>query len=312
MYEVYMKEKGKKILSITSIVILLPYILTVFIKGEGAFFVHSTMVNDQVTVQVQGVEAEVIWEEYLLGILAREIPEEYSLEAIKAQAIIIQTRLAIESQGSEEYIYQDEYYTTADIQVKWGSNAVEMYNQLVTAIDETLGMTLQYEGELINPAYHSLNTGMTRNGNEVLGTEEYPYLVSVSCPMDLIAEEEITIFTISYEALRETLEEELELELEDAFTYEDIEIITYDAANYVLSIEVQGNIISGEQFRTMLGLKSSAFSFQEQEEELKITTEGSGHGLGLSQNTAHYMGLEDKKYQEILMYFYEGIEIVEK
>lgn len=305
----FMKERNKRVLSTIIIVILLPYILTVFIKGEGVFVVQTSLTNRQVEVEVNGVIMNVTWEEYLIGLLAKEIPEVYSLEAMKAQAIIIRTRLAVESGGNEDYIYHDDFYSTEEIQLKWGNDSVTIYNQLIEAVEETNDMVLKYEGELASTPYHILNTGTTRNGNEVLASDEYPYLVSVSCPLDITAEEEITMTTIAYGELTQILEEEMEIILEEELVFDDIQVNNRDEAGYVLNVEIQENVISGELFRTTLGLKSSAFSLQEVEGELKITTEGVGHGLGLSQNTAHYMGLEGKTYQEILVYFYSGTEL---
>lgn len=309
MNEVFMKERNKRVISTIIIVILLPYILTVFIRGEGVFIVQTASGNEQVEVEINGVIMSVTWEEYLIGLLAKEIPEEYSLEAMKAQAIIVRTRLAVESGGNEDYIYQDDFYSTEEIQLKWESDSVTIYNQLIEAVEETDEMILQYEGELASTPYHILNTGTTRNGNEVLASEEYPYLTSVSCPLDITAEAEITMTTITYGELTQILEDEMEIILEEELVFDDIQVNVRDEAGYVLSVEIQGNVISGELLRTTLGLKSSAFSLQEVDGELKITTEGVGHGLGLSQNTAHYMGLEGKTYKEILTYFYPGTEL---
>lgn len=300
-----MRNESKKIVSIIIIVLLLPYILTVFIKGEGVSAVQSTMVNAQVQVNVDGEVNTVIWEEYLIGILAKEIPIKYSLEAIKAQAVIIRTRLARES-VDETGIYQEDYYTVEEIQKKWtGNESVEMYNLLSEAIQETEDVKLYYDGELAATPYHVKNSGTTRNGNEVFLSEDYPYLISVSCPLDLVSEEEVTMVTISYTELTELLG----LSEVVSCTYEDILITSIDEAGYVLTVEIQGNIISGETFRTELALKSSAFALEEAEEGIVITTLGNGHGLGLSQNTAHYMGLEGKTYEEILQYFYPGTEL---
>lgn len=303
-----MKEKYKKIISIAIIILLLPYVLTVFIKGEGAIPVYSNIVEEEVYVEVADEIIQITWEEYLVGILAREIPEEYSLEAMKAQAVIIRTRLETERAGDSDYIFQETYYTGENIQTKWGNqSSVEIYSQLVEAVEETWGEVLMYQDTYAKVPYHMLNTGMTRNGSDVFGTEEYAYLQSVSCPLDIEAEQEITMFTISYEEIQEVFE----LNLDTPLLYEEIEILSTDEAGYVLSISVQGNVINGETFRTELALKSSAFSFQEDEGDLKITTEGIGHGLGMSQNTAHYMGLEGKTYEEILAYFYAGTELAE-
>lgn len=305
----HMKEENKKIISIAIIIILLPYIITVFVRGEGMFPVNASLVNRQVYVLVNGEEVLITWNEYLIGVLAKEIPEEYAFEAMKAQAIIIRTRLAIEQDGDDEYVFQDNFYSTEDIQQKWGNNSLELYNQLVDAIEETDGMTLLYNEVLASTPYHQLNTGMTRNGNEVFASEEYSYLASVMCPLDLQAEEEISISVFTYEEVIQGLELEIDNANEE-LDFDDFQISECDTAGYVLEVSIQENTISGELFRTELGLKSSAFSFQDVDGELQITTEGSGHGLGLSQNTAHYMALEGKTHEEIIAYFYSGTEIV--
>ncbi|MFI3173319.1 MAG: SpoIID/LytB domain-containing protein [Eubacteriales bacterium] len=308
-----MKEKDKKIVSIIIIILLLPYVLTVLIKGEDALPMQVTIEEEMVNVRIDGRTDSVFYDTFLIGILAKEIPQEFSLEAMKAQAIIIRTRLELErleSGEQEEYIFEESFYTTEDIQRKWSNaESLEIYSQLKEAVEETSAETLVYDGELAKTPYHLLSTGMTRDGNEVFLSEEYPYLVAVSCPLDIEADKEVAIQTVTYEELIEALG----LTLEHDLTFDEINVLEIDNSNYVLSVEVQGNIINGEVFRDALYLKSSAFSFQANDENsIQITTQGVGHGLGLSQNTAHYMGLEGKSYVEILKYFYVGCEIITK
>lgn len=311
--EVSMKEKDKKIISIIIIILLLPYVLTILIKGEGALPIQSTLEEEMVYVQTENKIQEISYETFLIGILAKEIPQEFSLEAMKAQAIIIRTRLELEmleSGEQEEYIFEESYYTSEDIQNKWSTTeSLGIYNQLKEAIQATDSQVLQYDGELAKTPYHLLSTGMTRDGNEVFLSEEYPYLVAVSCPLDIEADKEVAIQTVTYEELIEVFG----LTVEEDFGFDDVKVIETDSSNYVLSVEVLGEVINGELFRDSLYLKSSAFSFQENgEQSIQITTQGVGHGLGLSQNTAHYMGLEGKTYEEILAYFYVGCEIITK
>ncbi len=302
-----MDNKRKKYIAIICIILLLPYVLTVFIGGEDVFVKDEDVVY--VNVVIDGEICSVLWNEFLMGIVAKEIPTEYSLEAIKAQMVIVRTRLLLESSGAKDYIYEDSFYDWEDMQWKWGNqDALEVYNLLLEAASDTEDMVIYYEGELAITPYHLLNNGMTRNGNEVL-LGDYPYLVSKGCPLDVEADKEITMLTISCDELAILLEVELGLAIEN-LTYEDIEIISRDEADYVLEISISGNRIDGETFRSVLGLKSSSFSFQEKEDGLQITTQGVGHGLGLSQNTAHFMGLEGKFYEEILQYFYSGTTIM--
>lgn len=314
----YISMRKNKIVSIVVIILLLPYVLSVFIKGEGAIWMIRNLENDTVCLERKGQEKEIDWEEYLIGILAKEIPVEYSDAAIEAQSIIIQTRLCqengcknVEELLNKEIIFQDEYYTIEEIERKWNSqNTVEIYRRLKNATEHTAGNILMYEGEIAKTPYHILSNGNTRIGSEVFPDENLPYLVSVSCPLDLGNEKELTMSVISYEELVKQLEIDLSEEKENSgqkeVTYDQIEIIKKDKANYVLEVQILDQVVTGEYFRTKLHLKSSCFSFQEDEEGLKITTEGMGHGMGMSQNTAHYMGLEGKNYEEILQYFFPG------
>ncbi len=318
-----MDKKRKKYIAIICIILLLPYVLTVFMGGEAVFVDKESRDSAFVNVLIDGVVCSVSWDELLIGIVAKEIPTEYSEEAIKAQMVIVRTRLLLESSGtvvgipednildgntSEEYIYEYSFYEWEDIQWKWGSEeALDVYNLLIEAVDVTEDMVIYYGNELAITPYHLLNNGMTRNGNEVL-LGDYPYLVSRECPLDIAADNETTMVTISYDELAILLDVELGLVIE-GLTYEDVEIVSRDEADYVLSISIDGNIIDGETFRSILSLKSSSFSTQAKEAGLQITTQGVGHGLGLSQNTAHYMGLEGKSYEEILQYFYSGTTI---
>ena len=301
-----MQERKKKMISIAIIILLLPYVLTVFIKGDGTFAVVSMQVDADINVKVAGKEKEVMWQEFLVGVLAKEVPCDFDIEAMKAQAVITRTRLLSEQNNNEKYVFDEVYYTMDQISEKWKSNdVVKVYSDLTRAVEETENEVLKYNDEFAKTPYHLLNNGKTRDGNEVFLSTEYPYLASVECQLDIENEKEINTKTVTYKEL----EKALELEKQEEWCYEDIEIVTKDKAGYVVDVNVKGNTINGEVFRRALLLKSSVFSFQEDGDKLKITTQGIGHGVGMSQNTAHHMALEGKTYEEILLHFYSGTEI---
>lgn len=62
------------------------------------------------------------------------------------------------------------------------------YEKSKEAVSSTRGMFLEYGGEIITAPYFAVSAGATRNGNEVLGSEEYVYLKSVMCQRDFTAE----------------------------------------------------------------------------------------------------------------------------
>lgn len=91
----------------------------------------------------------------------------------------------------------------------------------------------------------------------------------------------------------------------------DAEVTATDTAGYVLNVRVGQENISGEEFRDTYGLASSCFTLQRYNGKMRITTSGIGHGLGMSQYTANCMAKEDSAYEEILQFFFEGTEIKE-
>lgn len=138
--------------------------------------------------------------------------------------------------------------------------------------------------------FFRLSNGCTRDGAEVLGSGDYPYLKIVECPWDI--EDKKQIQTVMTEDM-------------------DAEITQADTAGYVLSVRVGQENLSGEEFRSTYGLASGCFTLQRYNGKIRITTRGEGHGLGMSQYSANQMAKEGQTYDEILQYFYEGTEIKE-
>lgn len=289
-----MRQRLKQFGCYLIIIVLLPYIVTVFINGPS--MVSSSHV-DQTYVKVKANEdeedktMEIPIEDYCIGIMAREILPSYEKEALKAQAILVRTDVyrKIEEEGSDA-VLEDEFWTQKQMEETWGvTRYSRYYSKLRNAWRNTEGQVLMYEGELARTPFFRLSNGSTRDGKEVLG-ESYPYLKITECPWDI--EEEEQIQTVTYEDI-------------------DAEILECDTAGYVLRVQVGKEEVSGEEFRTNYHLASSCFTLQKYNGKLRITTRGVGHGLGMSQNTANRMAKKGRGYEEILEYFFEGTNIKE-
>lgn len=287
-----MLQKLKQIGCCLLIIVLLPYVLTVFISGPE--FAATSSVDDRyvkVRTQDENGEAQISIEDYCIGILAGEIPPEYDEEALKAQAVLVRTEVYAEiSREGMDAVLSIPYRTQKQMEESWGAaRYYSAWNKMKNAWKETEGQVLMYEGELARTAFCRLTNGSTRDGKEVLG-EDVPYLKIVECPLDVEEKEQIQTFIV-----------------EDM----DAEIVKCDTAGYVLLVDVGGEQVSGEQFRENYDLPSSCFAFQKYNGKLRITTRGVGHGLGMSQNTANRMAKEGKDHEEILNYFFEGTNIKE-
>lgn len=286
-----MKQSVKTFFCYLSIIILLPYIVTVFINGSS--MASSSRVDDAyVKVKTEAGTIEMSMEEYCIGVLAREIPADYKKEALKAQAILVRTEVCKKLQeNGRDIVLEEPFWTKEDMEKAWGAvKTSSNYMKFEQIWKDTECQILTYEGKPVKASFFRLSNGSTRDGNEVLGNEEYPYLKIVDCPLDIEASEQIQTVT-----------------LDDM----DAEITECDTAGYVVTVRVGEESFSGEEFRNKYHLASSCFTFQKYNGKLRITTRGVGHGLGMSQYTANEMAKEGADAASILAYFFEGTELKE-
>lgn len=310
-----MRRKLDRGLLIIALMAALPYMATMLINGE-AQRVNVENSPFYVKAEVGNVQKKVRWEDYFVGVLAKEIDVTYGDEALKAQAVLTRTNLYRQIEENKDVIFSGEYMTYPEMKKLWGEvDAPKAYARLKKIARETDREAVFYQGKLAAASFHQLSNGSTRNGNEVLGGKNYPYLKVRDCPKDIESDLQLQSLTLTYEEAKEYCSPFLEaVEKEEAdkkFTFSDFEIKALDEAGYVTKIRVGKEIYPGEEFRRALQLPSSSFTLQEQKGKLKITTRGVGHGIGMSQYTANEMAKEGKTYEEILQYFFEGTEIKE-
>ena len=156
------KEYVKKGIAVLALMILVPYIITIFIQGVE-----------------KRKEEDSLREEGIFR-LAQEVSEEYEDGMMRVQAILVRTSICKEK--------EEETYKMMEHSVKISG---AFRRRLENAWDSTDGLVLTHEGKLILAPFHQLSNGKTRNGEEVLGSSEYSYLQSVNCPKDVEAQEQI-------------------------------------------------------------------------------------------------------------------------
>lgn len=265
-----MLQKIKKILAVLTIIVLLPYIVTIFMNGRR---VESNEKKDK---------TNELLKEYCISMLAREVSTDYDDEMLKVQAVLVRTTVykEVQEQG-ESYIQKDGFGEIAKIETSW-------YQKLKKIWEETEGEVVMFQDQLALVPFHQVSNGKTRIGSEVLGSDQYPYLQMKECPKDVEAENQMVSKFIEVKGAQVT---------------------EYDSAGYALVVKIGEETVSGDSFRDTYGLASGCFELQEFEKNTRAITKGVGHGLGLSQYTANEMAKEGKTYKEILQYFFEGTEI---
>lgn len=313
------EQKFKSIAAFLIILILLPYIVSVFVNGadvredDGENFYVKVKVPD--AEEADGV-TEIRWTDYLAGILAEEISEDCEPETLKAQAVVIRTQIYRTLEDSEDKTLTESYLSRDEMEDKWGAeNYGEYYEKYVRAVEETDDTVVMYGDAYAWTPFHQSSNGMTRSAAEVLGSNDYPYIAVRECPLDKEADDEIQTFAFPYTEIQSLcrdflVAEEDEDKAAQGYTYDDFEVRSCDSAGYVSELRIGNTICTGDQFRDALSLPSSAFSFSEEDDDnIKITTTGKGHGLGMSIWTADQMAKEGKTFEEILAFFFEGTEL---
>lgn len=247
-----------------------------------------------------GTNTDVELETYLIGVVASEMSADFPLEALKAQAVAARTFVAQRQFTVDDTVASQVYQDDDQLLAVWGTNYDQKRAKIADAIAQTKGEVLRYQGDLITAAFFSSCAGATNN-SEDYWQNAVPYLRSVASPWD----QKIDGY---YQEVRFTPEQLAELL---GFS-QPIQTITEPQRyenGYVKSITIDGVSFSGRKIREALSLRSSAFSITDNGSEIVFTTQGFGHGIGMSQYGAAAMADEGADYQEILKHYYQGVEI---
>ncbi len=99
------EQKFKSAAAFLVILILFPYIVSVFVNGVDP----EETTNENFYIRVKASEeeeadgiAEVEWNEYLTGVLAKDVPADTETEALKAQAVLVRTQISRALQRSTQ------------------------------------------------------------------------------------------------------------------------------------------------------------------------------------------------------------------
>lgn len=247
---------------------------------------------------------EVKLEDYIVGVVAGEMPAAYELEALKAQAVAART-YTLDQLESQDYLHDtvkhQVYFDETQMRERWGDEFDKYYNKVKQAVMETEGEVIVYNNEMITPFYFSISNGYTENSEDYWSVE-YPYLKCVSSQWDLTAPTYEQVTELELNSLRQIFND-------STLTKKDFNILGYTEGGSVEEILVGDNIYTGREFREKLGLRSSDFSFKFKDNKVLITTYGYGHGVGMSQYGALGMAKSGYKYDEILKHYYNNSEI---
>lgn len=300
----------KAILSII-IILILPFILTNILEKNESKIIE--LVHNEKTIRVlrnktQKIE-KVSFEEYIVGVLAGEMPIYFEEEALKAQAVASRSYALkrIEYNKNQNYDVVDNtnnqvYLDNDYLKKAWGTNYTKNINKIRKAVNATSCEYLDYNGTIVDALFFSTSTGKTESVAEVFNIS-LPYLKSVSSAWD---EKVSPVFNDYYTFTLDNFYQKLGLEYDENLK---IEILNSTSAGRIKKIKINNVEFTGNQISTTFKLRSTSFTINKEGNKINITTTGYGHGVGMSQYGAQGMANEGYKYDEILKHYYSGVKI---
>ena len=301
----------KKIIIFITLLIFIPFFI-VIIYNKNYKEIELKYISPTY-IRVKKLKSDTIvtipLEEYIVGVLAGEMPISFELEALKAQAVASRSYALkrIEYNKDKEYdvvdsimnqVYLDDEY----LKDAWGLNYVKNINKLRTAVNETLDEYLEYDNSVVDALFFSTSNGYTENSENVFDFES-DYLKSVESPWDqdvssAYKNTKTMKLTDFYSKLNIPYNKNL-----------NIEIIKRSSTNRILLLKINNVEFKGTDVYNKLSLRSTDFEFELLGDSVKITTKGYGHGVGMSQYGALGMALEGYTYEEILSHYYKDTKI---
>lgn len=248
----------------------------------------------------QGVVLELPLEDYLLGVVTREMGPGFPMEALKAQAVLSRTLLyELKSQAREG----SPYHVRGDISHQ-AFGIAETSETIRNAVVSTRGEILTYARSPAVVFFHADNGGVSEDPRFVWGFS-LPYYSIRRDPFSNQVPR--WSYRISIPELRRILHfKELT----------QLRMLRSPSGRVTRLILSGGGIrreIKGNEFRLLLGstqLRSLMIHLRREGEDLVFEGRGYGHGVGMSQWGARRMAERGLTYQEILSYYYPGTEII--
>ncbi|MDD3269314.1 MAG: stage II sporulation protein D [Syntrophomonadaceae bacterium] len=245
-------------------------------------------------------------EDYIKGTVAAEMPANFALEALKAQAVCARTYTLKKILDEKKYpkgadvsddIYSCQaYISSAEFKHRNPQNYKILWDKITKAVQATSGQIMIYNGEPIDALYHSTCGGRTESAANAWG-QDIPYLRSVSCNYC----QESKYYQSCQVFSKQDLEEFESLELGNTIS---LSISERSSTGRVKKLKINNLFVSGEKFRQILNLPSTNWEFSSAQGKLIVNSRGYGHGVGLCQYGANGMARAGADYRSILKHYY--------
>ena len=274
--------------------------------------------------------------EYLKGVVPHEIGSASPQNALAAQAVLARTWAVANSHRFRV----DGYHLCSNTQCQVYKNPNEATDEVIKAIEQTVGKVLIWNNKPIHAVYHATNGGVMGSASEAWSMSSLPYLVPVfdgpnewrdKFRLPLQSNSELKHF-LSYRQgafgtnhyrfrwRRVLTAKEIKNALTSFSTNFDVPISVKvherGVSGRVIALQIVGSqnssqiIIRLDNIRRIFkNLPSTLFVVNQLREGVwEFSGGGFGHGVGLSQAGAIDLAGRGWSVQKILMHYYPGTE----
>ncbi|MCG3174723.1 MAG: hypothetical protein GMKNLPBB_03003 [Myxococcota bacterium] len=280
-------------------------------SAAGQLTINRKSWRGELELLVQGREMLIInslpLEGYLKGVVGSEIPPNWPMESLKAQAVAARTfalRRRMEREGQPFHVE-----ATVDDQVYGG--AASEHERVSEAVDATRGEVIAHGRELASSFFTACCGGETESAREVWG-QDLPYARGVPCKWCGDCARSSWNYRVPMAELERSLRKARlilgrlkELQpggMTSSGRWADLEARTDRGVER----------IPLDKFRRAAGYSkvfSGRFTVHQEGAFVVFRGSGSGHGVGLCQAGARNMAVNGKSYRQILKHYYPGANL---
>jgi len=190
----------------------------------------------------------------------------------------------------------------------YGDAWPDIHARFTALCRETENLVLTYSGSVVPAPFFAVSAGCTQPADAVEGTADLAWLTAVPCPTDLLRPDCRAETTLTPDTVRAAFPGIAFTESPETW----FSALVHSTSGYVESVNLCGTVLSGQDVREALALRSAAFSVSFDGENFRMLTLGAGDGVGMSQAGALYLAETGADYRSILAYFYPGTELAAK
>ena len=283
---------------------------------NGELLLRVYVVEDQ---QVEERELE----NYVKGVLAGEMKNDWPLEALKAQAILART-FVLKFVQEKESQYPGADIST-DIEEAQAYDASAVNERIQQAVEETRGLVLSCEGELPYAWFHAHSGGTTEYARAGLGWEKDE--PAYTQPSRGTEPEQLS-------DAKENQQLQAAAEWKADFTFAEwtaacqkqgvqvephagsqLQISQRGESGRAVTLEIDGQSVNAADLRLALGstkMRSTLLtSLKIENGKVHMAGKGYGHGVGMSQWGAYGMAQEGKSAEQIIKHYFQKVEIAQ-